>query len=289
LSRPGYAGWVVAADPTRSTSAKQAFLAIVEKAMADSSARGESEDIGWARGMGQIRQICANVRNFTDGSSTVPGIIASGDAAAGMTIDYYGRSEVEAVGEDRLGYVQPAAATVINPDPIAMVRGAEHREVAKRFIEFVLSRQGQLLWDTEAGKPGGPRSTNLRRLPIMPSVYSDLTNFTDKEDPFKSAGGFNKSAAREHTFGIIGELIETSCMDCLDELCQTRKEIRKSKRVKELDARLGMFPFDQKEALRRGDLYKTANPVQKLALKRAWVEEFESEYQRLRVEAEMTR
>jgi ABC-type Fe3+ transport system substrate-binding protein len=287
LSAPGYFGWLVLADPGPSASAKQAFSAIVEKAMADASAHGESEDIGWARGMGQVRKICSNARSFASGSSLVPGIIASGDAAAGMTIDYYGRSEVEAIGHGRLGYVQPAGATVINPDPIAMVKGAEHQEVAKHFIEFVLSRQGQLLWNTRAGAPGGPKSTNLRRLPIMPSVYDDMSNFTDPDNPYASSGGFNKSDAREHTFGILGELIEDSCINCLPELQQTRKEILKSKHARELDARLGMFPFNQQEALRRAAVFKTASPVDQLALKRAWTEEFKAEYATLRTEAEL--
>jgi ABC-type Fe3+ transport system substrate-binding protein len=287
LSAPGYFGWLVLADPGPSASAKQAFSAIVEKAMADASARGESEDIGWARGMGEVRKICANARSFSSASSLVPGMIASGDAAAGMTIDYYGRSEVEAIGGNRLGYVQPAGATVINPDPIAMIQGAEHKEVAKQFIEFVLSRQGQLLWNTRAGAPYGPQSTNLRRLPIMPSVYDDMSNFTDKDNPYKSSGGFNKSDAREQTFGILGELIEDSCINCLPELQQTRKEILKSKNARELDARLGMFPFDQKEAIRRGKLFKAAAPVDQLALKRAWTEEFKAEYAMIRTEAEL--
>jgi iron(III) transport system substrate-binding protein len=287
LSDPKYATWVVLADPVISTSAKQAFLAIVEKAMADASRNKESEDIGWARGMGQIRLICANARTFTSGSALVPGLLASGDAAAGMTIDYYGRSEVEAVGGNRLGYVQPAGATIINPDPIGMIKGSEHRQVAQRFIEFVLSRQGQLLWNTRAGAPGGPKTTNLRRLPIMPSAYSEMSNFTDPDDPYKSSGGFNKSDAREKTFGIIGELIQTSCMDCLPELQKTRQAILASPRAAELDARLGMFPFDQKEALRRLAVFKKATSIQQLALKRAWSDEFRAEYDLLRVDAQV--
>ncbi len=204
-----------------------------------------------------------------------------------MTIDYYGRSEVEAVGANRLGYVQPVGATVTNPDPIAMVMGAEHPVVAQRFIEFVLSQQGQLLWNKRVGTPFGPKSTNLRRLPIMPSVYADMSDFTDKDDPFKSSGGFNKSDAREKTFGIIGELIEVSCMDCLEELRDTRAAILASPHAKELDARLGIFPFDQKEALRRAAVFKVATPVEQLALKRAWAEEFRSEYALLRVDAQL--
>jgi ABC-type Fe3+ transport system substrate-binding protein len=287
LADPRYFGWLVLADPGPSTSAKQAFLAIVEKAMADAAAKSESEDLGWARGMGKIRQIAANARLFANGSSVVPGIIASGDAAAGMTIDYYGRSEVEAVGQNRLGYVQPVGATVINPDPIAMIKGAEHRQLAQQFIEFVLSRPGQLLWIKKTGTEFGPRSTNLCRSPIMASVYDDMTDFTEKDNPFKSSAGFNKTDAREKTFSIIGELIEDSCINCLSELQQTRKEILSSPHAAALDARLGMFPFDQKEALRRGALYKKASPVEQLALKRAWTEEFKTEYNLLRTEAEL--
>ena len=252
LSDFKYSSWVILADPTRSNSAKQAFMAIVERAMADAHDHHESEDIGWARGMGMVRLICSNARMFTDGSSTVPGYIASGDGAAGMTIDYYGRTQVEAVGGNRLGYVQPAGATIINPDPIAMVKGAPHPEVAKQFIEFVMSRDGQMLWDKRAGTPGGPRVTNLRRLPIMPSIYTTVTDLVDHDDPFTSSGGFNKSPAREApTFNILGELIQASCINCLDELQQTRRQIMAGPHAKQLDEKLGMFPFDQAEAARR--------------------------------------
>ncbi len=48
LADPRLGNWVIAADPVRSTSAKQAFMAIIERAMVDSARRGESENIGWA-------------------------------------------------------------------------------------------------------------------------------------------------------------------------------------------------------------------------------------------------
>jgi iron(III) transport system substrate-binding protein len=287
LADPKYANWVIAADPTRSTSAKQAFMAIVERAMVDATDRHESEDAGWAKGMGMVRLICSNARMFTDGSSTVPGYIASGDGAAGMTIDYYGRTQVEAVGGDRLGYVQPVGATVINPDPIALVKGAPHREVALHFIEFVLSPAGQMLWDKRAGTVGGPKVTNLRRLPIMPSIYKTTSDLVDTDDPFTSSGGFNKSQAREDpTFNILGELIQASCINCLDELRDTRQQILVSPRAKELEAKLAVFPFDQAEASRRKTQYTDASPVEQLALMRKWTREFQDEYQHLRQQAD---
>ena len=281
-----YSNWVICADPTRSTSAKQAFMAIVERAMADAHDHGESEDKGWAKGMGLVRLIGSNARIFTDGSSTVPGLIAAGDGAAGMTIDYYGRAQVEAVGGDRLGYVQPVAATIINPDPIAIVKGAPHLQVANHFIEFLLSREGQTLWCKRAGTEGGPRTTNLRRLPIMPSIYTTVSDRVDKDDPFTDSAGFNKSSAREDaTFSILGELIQASCMNCLDELRETRREIDASTKAKQLEAKLAVFPFDQVEAHNRLVAYRAASPIDKLAMMRKWTADFQDEYRRLRAEA----
>jgi ABC-type glycerol-3-phosphate transport system substrate-binding protein len=182
-------------------------------------------------------------------------------------------------------YIEPVGATIINPDPIALVKGAEHRELAVRFIEFVLSAQGQRLWNTRAGAPGGPRQTSLRRLPIRPDVYTDMSNFTDPVNPLTAAGAFNKSAAREKTFGILGEVIQASCIDVLDDLQETRRVILAAPRAAELDAKLGMFPFDQKEALNRAARYRAASMLDKLAMQREWAEEFRREYRQLRAEA----
>src|SRR5207244_683706 len=172
------------------------------------SRAGKPEDQGWAAGMGLIRLISSNARLFTDAGSSVPGIVASGDAAAGMVIDFHGRSEVDAVGEDRLGYIEPAGETTLSPDPIAVVKGAEHQELAMQLVEFVLSEQGQKLWIVRADAPGGPRSQSLRRLPIAPSVYMDPSNFTDRVDPYSQNLGFASSATRTKTFRILAKLIE---------------------------------------------------------------------------------
>jgi spermidine/putrescine-binding protein len=286
LSDPKLMGWVALADPTRSSSAKQTFMVIVERAMADAAEQGRSEDEGWAEGMGLIRLIAANVRIFTESSSIVPIMVSTGDAGAGMAIDFYGRSQAGAVGDARMGYVEPVGATIMNPDPIAVVKGAAHRETAIRFIQFVLSEKGQRLWNTRPGAPGGPKQTAIRRLPIRESVFAEMRDFTDQVNPYKAAGGFNKSNAREKTWGVLGELIEASCISLLEELRETRKAILASPRAKELDAKLGRFPFDQKEALRRFEEWKKAPAGRRLEVKRRWEAEFREEYRRLKEAAE---
>jgi iron(III) transport system substrate-binding protein len=285
LADPRLLGWFISGDPTRSASAKQVFMIIVQRAMLDAADADRGQDVGWADGMGLVRLICSNARYFTDAGSSVPNVISTGDAAVGMAIDFYGRAQVDAVGSARLGYIEPIGATAINADPIAMVKGAEHRELAKQFIEFVLSERGQRLWNTRAGAPGGPRSTSLRRLPIMPSVYQNAQNFTDPVNPFGERFAFRSSPELMKTFPIVGELIEASCMNLLDELRATRKAIIASPRRAELEKRLGTFPFDQKEALARQKSYAAATALEKLEMKRHWQEKFREEYRALRDEA----
>jgi iron(III) transport system substrate-binding protein len=285
LSDPRYINWIAMTDPTRSASAKTVFMVIAERAMADARAAGRSEDDGWADGMGLVRQLAANARLFASSSEATPGMVASGDAAAAMCIDFYGRAQADAIGEKRMGYIEPLGATAVNPDPIAMAKGAPHRDLAIHFIEFVLSPEGQLLWNTRPGAPGGPKETALRRLPIMPSVYAHSENFTDQVNPFAQAGGFNTSAARKKTFSILGELIEFSCIDLLDELRDTRTAILASPRAAELDAKLGRFPFDQKEAIRRLAEWSAATQARRLELQRRWTSEFREEYRRLKEES----
>ncbi len=284
LADARWMNWIALADPSRSASAGTAFMIIVEKAMIDAKAQGISEDQGWARGMGQIRLISSNAKMFTESGSEVPSIVGIGDAGAGMVIDFYGRSQVEAVGADRMAYLEPAGATAINPDPIAMVKGAEHKDLALHFMEFVLSDTGQKLWNTRAGAPGGPRRTSLRRLPIAPSVYIDLSNFTDPVNPFSGNLAFDTSNARRKTFPILGDLIRMSCIDLLDELRETRAAIDRAGR-KDLEAKLGVFPFDQAEALRRMTQWGKATPLQRVDLERAWKSEFKNEYAQLRKDA----
>src|SRR5439155_2608226 len=263
LRDPRYRGWIALADPTRSGAARTAFMIVIERAMQDAVDAGGSADEGWARGMGLIRQIAANARLFTDNGTAVPGIVSGGDVAAGMAIDFQARAQVDAVqvaNSSRVGYIEPAGATAIAPDPVALVKGAEHRDVAVHFIEFLLSERGQRLWITRAGAPGGPKSTSLRRLPVMKSVYDRPTDFTDNVDPYVASGTFNTSRQRTATSSIIAELIQMSCIDLLDELRQTRSAILASPRAAELDARLGMFPFDQKETLARAGRWTAAAP-----------------------------
>jgi len=47
-------------------------------------------------------------------------------------------------------------------DPIALLRGAPHGELARAFIEYVLSPDGQKLWNAKPGTSGGTERFALR-------------------------------------------------------------------------------------------------------------------------------
>jgi iron(III) transport system substrate-binding protein len=215
LADPRLSASLSLADPTHSGTATVTYMTIIERAMADSEAdffyRNQSKpsaqlkaspeyqaalDVGWKQGMRQLLLIAANARYFSDSSTQPPNDVAGGDAAAGMAIDFYGRVTEESVGSNRETFVVPRAATAITPDPIAILYGTHGKqlELARHFIEFLLSPEGQRLWILKPGQPGGPRNRALRRSPIRRSVYADRAGWADNLNYFDSASGFNQRA-----------------------------------------------------------------------------------------------
>lgn len=201
LADPRLAGELALADPTKSGSVAKAFENIIQREMQRSVRRSGGTDAadearavaeGWLAGLRLIQRIGANARYFSDTSQKIPIDVAAGNCAAGLCIDFYGRQQEEAVRRrrdaDRLGYVTPEGGTVASVDPIAMLRGAPHRDVAAAFIEYTLSLEGQKLWNFRPGSPGGPERFVLRRMPVRRDFYAEEAwrpFRTDLESPFE--------------------------------------------------------------------------------------------------------
>lgn len=325
LADPRYSGWLELADPTRSGSAKAALQVIVEREIATAAEEHRSQEEAWARGMGLLRQIAANAKGFTQAANELPGTVSNGDVAAAMSIDFYARSQIAAVGAcarggarthnrtadvgagadsgartdggaptrdvpcvGRIGYVEPQGATMVTPEPIAVAKGAQHAEAAKRFIEFVLSDAGQRLWITKPG-PGETPEMALQRLPVVRSVYDRPVDFTEFTNPFTTVGGFNTKPSRRAAFGLMDELISLCCIDLLPDLRETRREIVASPHAAQLDARLGRFPVSQAASRAGVTVHRRmleGKPEDWLALQRQWRGQFLAEYQELRHAAE---
>jgi ABC-type Fe3+ transport system substrate-binding protein len=360
LADPRYSGWLELADPTRSASAKAALQVIVEREIETATQEHRAQEQAWAHGMGLIRQIAANAKGFTQAANELPGTVSNGDVAAAMSIDFYARAQIAAIGGcvtrantqgsdgarargavigrvrasnadrvlggdrtyrgdrplggertlsgdgtqrgdgtlggagqaaacvARVGYVEPQGATMVTPEPIAVAKGAQHAEVAKRFIEFVLSDAGQRLWITKPG-PGESPEMALQRLPVVRSVYDNPVNFTEFTNPFTTAGGFNTKPARRAAFGLMDELIALCCIDLLPDLRETRRAIFASPHAAELDAKLGTFPVTQAASQAGAGVHRQmlkGKPEVWLTLQREWRDRFRGEYEELRRAAE---
>ena len=59
-----------------------------------------------------------------------------------------------------------------------MLKGAPNPKEGRLFIEYILSDAGQKAWMLKTGEPGGPPTSTLSRLAILPSVYQEVQGKT---------------------------------------------------------------------------------------------------------------
>jgi iron(III) transport system substrate-binding protein len=306
------------ADPSHSGAASTAYMMVVQRAMADAeeeflhgpenagkpaaqvrktAAYQAALDAGWKEGMRRLVLIGSNARYFTDSSAQIPNDVAGGDAAAGMSIDFYGRVTEQIVGPGREIFISPRGATAITPDPIAILYGTHGRrlELANHFIEFLLSPEGQRLWILKVGEPGGPREQALRRSPIRQSVYADRGGWADDIDYFESAGGFNQRGEWMGTFSELPMIWAAAWIDDQDDLREAQAKIlavKEGERRAKLEAELSDIPVTRGEVTREiADGAKiAADPMQdpdvwRAKIRLSWAKRFADHYRAVAAEA----
>lgn len=231
LTDPRLAGWVALADPRQSGSVTTSMDAILS-------------GFGWDDGWRTLRAIAANTRYFTNSSSKPPIDVSQGEAAAGLAIDFYGRSQSQVVmrpGETpettRVGYIDPPGEVSIDADPVSILRGGPNPELAKRFVEFCLTDEGQALWnfhalDTDPGAANpttsdgvklGPQRFELRRMPIRRDFYArHAGRLIDKADPFAAASDAPLGAWRS----AIGLMMGAFAVDNHEQIAHAWRALR---------------------------------------------------------------
>jgi iron(III) transport system substrate-binding protein len=211
LADPRLTGWLAMVDPRMSGSVATLYDSILS-------------NMGWEPGWRTLREMAANAQYFSNDSKKAPLDVSQGEAAVGVAIDFYGRYQAQAVmrpGEtaatSRVGYVDPPGMTLIDPDPIAMMRGGPNPVVAARFIEFVLADEGQALWQFPVDHDSelGPRRFELRRMPIRRAFIGEhRERFVDPVDPFEIASETGSRGWR----AAIGPLFGAFAVDLHHEL-----------------------------------------------------------------------
>ncbi|NNC89933.1 MAG: extracellular solute-binding protein [Akkermansiaceae bacterium] len=230
LGTPEYYRGIALADPTKSGSVAKAFEMLVQEQMQAVAKTGAGRDdvmeAGWKAGLNLIQRIGANARYFTDSASKIPHDVAQGNAVAGMCIDFYGRSFNESLKEEdgtsRLEFITPVGGSSISVDPVAVLRGAPHPELAQEFVEFLLTKRGQMIWNARVGADPGPHHRALRRLPIRRDLYEGetLAMMVDRDAmPYEAAGEFvYDGALTGHLFTALRTIVRVMCIDSHHEL-----------------------------------------------------------------------
>lgn len=132
------------ADPTKSTSHTRMFQIILQK-------------YGWELGWVNLTLMAANSL-IESGSTEARDRVIEGRVAVAITIDFFGYIAMQANPATR--YIVPSGETIVNGDPIALLKTSKNPEAAKAFIAWVLT-DGQKIWLNE----------NINRLPANPKVF----------------------------------------------------------------------------------------------------------------------
>jgi ABC-type Fe3+ transport system substrate-binding protein len=307
LADPRLLGQVALSDPSKSGSVTKAFEMVIQQKMrqalddlkqrpkggrfakSEQELEAEAVRVGWQEGMRLIQRIAANARYFTDSSPKIPLEVSRGDAAAGMCIDYYGRSAEEQTrgkdGKSRVGFVAPVGGTAVSVDPVGMLRGAPDAELATAFMAFVLSDAGQDLWGLKSGAAGGPTKVALRRLPVRRDWYTEarLPMMSDAgERPFEKAKLFHYEADwTGPVFNAIRFLIRVMCLDTHKELREAWVELERAGFPPEATRtfhELGLIHFDN-AASNVTQTLASRDKAQETRLARQLGEAFRKQYQ----------
>lgn len=146
LLRPEYFGHLAISSPSRSGTTHLTVETILQ---------GE----GWEKGWAQLLAICGNSAAITERSFGVPDGVSNGQFGIGLVIDFFGLAAKNSGMP--VEFVYPSVTAIV-PANIGLIEGAKDPEAGKRFIEFTLSPEGQLLLLEKA----------ISRLPVLPAIYA---------------------------------------------------------------------------------------------------------------------
>lgn len=294
LGDPRYAGTLALADPTKSGSVARTFELLlqgeIQRAIAKPGAhREQAIAAGWSSGLQLIQRMAANSRYFTDSASKIPHDVGQGNSAAGMCIDFYGRSYASELttknGKPRVVWIAPTGGTTLSADPIGVLKGAPNEKLAQEFVSYTLSPAAQIMWFGKPGTPNGPKERALHRTPIRRDTYTPkiLAESTlPTISPYQDSGNFTYQ--RELTgsaFNTLRQLVKVMCIDSHEEMKSAWLAIREAHMPPEALAVFSDVSLIPYEKVGKGDPILDGNDALKAAEHAARIGEwFRSNYRK---------
>ena len=238
LAAPEWFASVSLADPAKSGSVLTCYEMILDQ-------------YGWEAGWAVLTRIFANAESIKDGGSNPAEETDLGNTTAGIVIDFFARNHVAKLGPDVMGFVIPKGGSSLDADPIAVLKGAPHAELAGHLIEFVTSIEGQKLWVFKTNTPGGPVYKSLGRLSMHREIYTDpqyASFLFDPTDPFGASTVIKVDvAAKTKRRVFLGDLMKAAFVDNHELLTQAWKAVNELRRrdpqkAAALERELGALP-----------------------------------------------
>jgi ABC-type Fe3+ transport system substrate-binding protein len=244
-------GQVSMADPSKSGSVMTAYEMVLQQ-------------YGWEKGWPVLEKMFANTLNIKDSGNAPAEEVGTENAAAGVVIDFFGRIQTAKEGSSLVEFVVPEGGSAIDADPIAILRGAPHAELANHFVEFVLSPKGQMLWVLKPGTPGGPVRSALGRMTILENLYDTrAADMTDPRNPFKGPAPLKVDrVAQAQRSVFLGELIKAALVDNHDALRAARVAVREAGDPPELLAEFDRLPMSAAEIKPMSEAFRADERVQ---------------------------
>ncbi len=267
LTAPGFVGELSVADPSKSQSVATCYEMILQQ-------------YGWEKGWSILARIFAAAPAVKEGGAWPSEETGMGNAAAGIVINFYGRMAISKYGQTIAAFIVPEGGSSLDPDPIAMLKGAPNPVLAAHMIEFVLSPDGQRLWTHRPGTPGGPVHAALGRMSIRPELYQHESQYmTDPASPFSASPPLKIDAqVRQERAPLLGEAIKAAFIDHHDDLVAARVAVKARGDDPKLLAMFDLLPFAAAdlETIRKQWLQSdpAAAEAYQSRLKAAWREMF---------------
>lgn len=225
LADPSWWDLVSLADPRHSSS----YLSIYELIL---------QSYGWKDGWELLAGLAANASKFAQSSTDPIKHVVSGQALASICVGYFGRAKVQELGSKLVSFVVPTDGSVLNTDPISVLKNARNPIAAKAFVEFLLAPEQQQLFLLPSGQMG--LESYLGRLAVHPHAYK-LAKIAESIDPYFTTSA---SLAFDHGLAtrrqsVLADLFGTVLVDL-------HQELKQAARAREAKQGLA-FPISEKQ------------------------------------------
>lgn len=267
LADPRFYGWVALADPLASGSHRECMeLILLHQGPAD----------GWRT----IVRILGNTRALNARSADAIREVETGVALATFAVNFDGMAAV-AESNGALKYTDPPGASAVSLDIMSVLAAGANPEMAKDFVRYVLSDEGQALWAVrrERTDPHGP---TLYHYAILPTVYQKYANqLAVERDPLQTDFGL-RLATDAGRSGRLAAFVQAACSGSNHiRLQQVWRKLIDAGLPKEPLAELTASPLEDPTTAPAATQPNEAGPAEAEKVRGEWAAKFAERYARI--------